>query len=194
VARVVLRVGPLGQTLQKSNTLRRACAALVLLCACGAAPATTPAAEAPTPSPLWSGLRAVGVQCLVRTSSRLDAQTLEADLCERVLAIVARDAPVPVRRVNSGDPAIHSAGTVTLLVHASVEPAGEGLAMSFAIRPIRPSSRHSEVYSATAPKRADLGGESGLGASFESSLTSALAELLPWKLQRPEIRVLTEIH
>jgi hypothetical protein len=41
--------------------------------------------------------------------------------------------------------------------------------------------------------RADLAGETGFG-SLDSPLTSALAELLPWKLQRPEIRVLTEIH
>lgn len=183
----------MGQNLQQSHTLRRACAALVLLCACGAAPATT-LAEASSSSPTWRDLRAVGVQCLVRTSSRIDAKELETDLCERVLAIVARDAPVPVKRVKSGDPAIHAAGTVTLLVHASVEPADDRLAMSFAIRPIRPSSRDSEVYAATAPRQADLAGDSGLGSAFDSSLTSALAELLPWKLQRPEIRVLTEIH
>jgi hypothetical protein len=185
-------VGPLGQNLQKPHILRRACAALVLLCAFGAAPA--PAAEVSTSSPLWSGLRAVGVQCLVRSSSKLDAETLGASLCERVRAIVAKDSPVPVTRVNPGDPAIHSAGTVTLLVHASVEPVGDRLALSFAIRPIRPSSRYSEVYSATAPTRADLDRDTGLGPSLDSPLTSALAELLPWKLQRPEIRVLTEIH
>ena len=181
-------MGPLGQNLQKSHSFRRACAALVLLCACGAAPATTPA-KVSTPSPTWRDVRAVGVQCLVRTSSRLDAKKLEAALCERVLAIVARDAPVPVTRVKSGDPTIHSAGTVTLLVHASVEPADGRPVMSFSIRPIRPSSRDSEVYAATAPRQADLAGD-----SFDSSLTSALAELLPWKLQRPDIRVLTEIH
>jgi hypothetical protein len=175
-------------------SFRRACVALVLLCAFGAAPATTANAEASTPSPMWSDLRAVNVQCLVQTSSKLNANDLGAALCERILAIAAEGAPVPVKRVTSGDPTILAAGTVTLLVHASVEPAGDRLALSFAIRPIRPSAPEPEVYFGTAPKTALLAGKAGLGASLDSPLTSALAELLPWKLQRPEIRVLTEIH
>jgi hypothetical protein len=172
----------------------RACAALALLCASGAGPAATPTAEASTPSAVWRDLRAVGVQCLVQTSSTLNTKALEAALCRRVLAIAAEGAPVPLKRVHSGDPAIHAAGTVTLLVHASVEPAGDRLALSFAIRPIRPSSRESEVYSGSAPKTIGLADAEDPGASLDSPLISALAELLPWKLLRPEIRVLTEIH
>ena len=182
-----------GKTLKISASFGRACAALVLLCASGAGPAATPAAEA-SPSPMWRDLRAVGVQCLVQTTSRLNTKALEAALCRRILAIAAEGAPVPLRRVHPGDPAIHAAGTVTLLVHASVEPAGDRLALSFAIRPIRPSSRDSEVYSGSAPRTATLTDAASAGASLDSPLTSALAELLPWKLQRPEIPVLTEIH
>lgn len=143
---------------------------------------------------MWRDLRAVNVQCLVQTSSKLDANDLEAALCERILAIAAEGAPVPVKRVTFGDPVTPAAGTVTLLVHASVKPAGDRLALSFAIRPIRPSAPDSEAYSGTAPKTALLAGKTGLGASLDAPLTSALAELLPWKLERPEIRVLTEIH
>jgi len=171
-------------------SFRRACVALVLLCASGAAPAT---AEASTPSLMWRDLRAVNVQCLVQ-ASKLNTKDLEAALCERIRAIAAEGAPVPIKRVTFGDPAILAAGTVTLLVHASVEPSGDRLALNFAIRPIRPSSPDSEVYFGTAPKLALLAGARDLGPSIDSALSSALAELLPWKLQRSEIRVLTEIH
>ena len=163
----------------------RACAALVLLCACGAAAATRPA--------MWGGLRTVGVECLVQTSSKLDAAALETALCERVLAIVARDAPVPVKLVKSGD-SVADAGTVILRVQGNVERSGDGLGMSFSIRAARPSSRYSETSRGSSPSRIEVGGDASLGASLDPSLTSALAELLPWKLQRPEIRVLTEIH
>jgi hypothetical protein len=183
-----------GKTVKFSESIGRACAAFVLLCAGGAGLATMPAAQASTPSLMWRDLRAVGVQCLVQTSSRLNTKALEAALCERILAIAAEGAPVPLKRVNPGDPAILAAGTVTLLVHASVEPAGDRLALSFAIRPIRPSSPGSEVYFGTAPRTAGLAGAADPGSSLDSPLISALAELLPWKLQRPEIRVLTEIH
>lgn len=172
------------------GSFRRACVALILLCASGAVPAS---AEA-SPSPMWRDLKAVGLQCLVQAHPRLNAKDLEAALCERIRAIAAEGAPVPIKRVAFGDPAIPAAGTVTLLVHASVQPTGDRLALSFAIRPIRPSSSDSEAYVGTAPKTALLAGKAGLGASLDAPLTSALAELLPWKLQRPEIRVLTEIH
>ena len=175
--------------MQILGSFRRACVALVLLCASGAA-----TAEAATPSLMWRDLRAVGVQCLVQSHPRLNAKDLEAALCERIRAIAAEGAPVPIKRVTFGDPAILAAGTVTLLVHASVEPSGDRLALNFAIRPIRPSSPDSEVYFGTAPKLAVLAGARDLGPSIDSALSSALAELLPWKLQRSEIRVLTEIH
>ncbi len=171
-------------------SFRRACVALVLLCASGAVPAS---AEA-SPSLMWRDLRAVGVQCLVQAPAKLNTKDLEAALCERMRTIAAEGAPVPIKSVTFGDPAILAAGTVTLLVHASVEPSGDRLALNFAIRPIRPSSPDSEVYFGTAPKLATLAGARDLGPSIDSALSSALAELLPWKLQRSEIRVLTEIH
>ena len=175
--------------MQILGSFRRACVALVLLCAFGAGPAT---ADASTPSLMWRDLRAVGVQCLVQSSAKLNSKDLEAALCERIRAIAADGAPVPVRRVTFGDPAILAAGAVTLLVHASVEPSGDRLALNFAIRPIRPSSPDSEVYFGTAPRLANLAGARELGPSIDSALSSALGELLPWKLQRSEIRVLTE--
>lgn len=172
--------------MQILGSFRRACVALVLLCASPAG------AEAATPSLMWRDLRAVGVQCLVQ--GRLDTRDLEAALCERIRALAAEGAPVPIKRVTFGDSAILAAGTVTLLVHASVESEAGRPALNFAIRPIRPSSPDAEVYFGTAPKSAALNGGSALGPAIDSALSSALAELLPWKLQRSEIRVLTETH
>lgn len=155
--------------------------------------AGTPASAA-MPSLMWRDLKAVGVQCLVQNSTNLNTQAFEAALCKRVLTMVSDGAAVPVKRVSFGDPAILAAGTVTLLVHASVESAGEGVTLHFAIRPIRPSSPDAEIYFGTAPRMAKLAGGAELGQSLDSPLSSALAELLPWKRVRGDIRIISEIH
>ncbi|HEX8469430.1 MAG TPA: hypothetical protein VF620_16670 [Allosphingosinicella sp.] len=169
-------------------------AALAALTAGSVAPVATAPVEASTPSLMWRDLRGVGVQCLVQNPTKLNTQVLETALCERVRSLVAEGAPVPVKRVSFGDPAILAAGTVTLLLHASVESTGGGFTLNFAIRPIRPSSPDAEIYFGTAPRMGKLAGGGDLGHLLDSSLSSALAELLPWKRALSDIRAIPEVH
>lgn len=159
-----------------ANSIARACAALALLAACGAQPAT-----ATTPSLLWADARQVAVLCLVQSNSTNDAAALEARLCGRVRDLAGRAAPYPVKRVSPGDPALIAPGTVTLLVHASIERAPGGRMIAFTLRPHR-ASEGGDVPFGTAP-RALQAPSASLTPAFNSALAEALAEILPW--QRP---------
>lgn len=158
--------------------LVRARAALVLPAACALAPA---GAEATTPSLLWSDARQVAIRCLVQSNTTGDSAAFEAALCARVGEIAGRGSPFPVKQVSPGDPALIAPGTVSLLVHASVERAPLGRTVAFTIRPYR-ATEGGDVPFGTRPLAVDLGSAS-FPQALETALAEALAEILPW--QRP---------
>jgi hypothetical protein len=163
---------------QFPESFARARAALVLLAACALAPAT---ADAATPSLLWTDARQVAVRCLVQSNSTSDAAAVETSLCARVRDLASRASPYPVMRAEAGDPALVSPGTVTLLVHASVERAGGGRLVAFTLRPYR-ATEGGDIPFGTAPRAIQLRSAS-LTPAVDTALGEALAEILPW--QRP---------
>jgi hypothetical protein len=150
--------------------------ALVLLAA--GVPAT---AGASTLSLLWTDARQVAVRCLVQSATTRDAAALEEALCGRVGEIAGRGAPYAVKPATPGDPALIATGTVTLLVHASVESSPSGRTVAFTIRPYR-ATEGGDVPFGTPPRAIEI--RSGaMTPALESALAEALAEILPW--QRP---------
>ena len=168
--------------MQILGSLGRACAALVLLSACGGEPVTSAAAEASTPAPIWSDIARVNVLCLVRTESGVDTGALHDSLCGTVRDSAAAGAPAPVRIIAPGDPAVLSPDSVTLLVHASVQAGSPGRQLVFSIRPWRNSD--ASMLFAAAPRAVPLAGAAGRNPELEAALGAALSETLPW-LSRP---------
>ncbi|HEX8625767.1 MAG TPA: hypothetical protein VF782_11905 [Allosphingosinicella sp.] len=154
------------------GSIARACAALVLLSACGAA------AEAATPASIWRDVARVNVLCLVQTDSGVDTGTLHNRICNSVRDAAAAGSPAPVGIIAVGDPAVLSPNSVTLLVQASAQ---RGL-LAFSIRPYR-NSGEAMLFTA-APRAVPLAGAAGQAKEFEAALGAALSETLPW-LSRP---------
>ena len=159
----------------------RACAALVLLSAFGAAPVTIPAAQASTPAPIWSGVARVNILCLVQTENGVDQGLLHKRICNSVRDAASAGSPAPVQVIAIGDPAILSADSVTLLVQASTQGKAGSRLLAFSIRPYR--SQSEALLFTAAPRAVPLAG-AGPAPEFEAALGAALSETLPW-LNRP---------
>ncbi len=158
-----------------SGLIARARVALALLAVCALAPAT---GQATTPSLLWADARQVAVLCLVQSNSTSDAAAIEVRLCERVRDLAGRGAPYPVERVSAGDPALIAPGTVTLLVHASVERAPDGRVVAVTLRPHR-AAEGGDVRFGTAPRAIEVP-SAALTPAVDAALAEALADILPW--------------
>ena len=156
----------------------RACAALVLLSACGGEAMTTAAAQASTPAPIWSDVARVNVMCLVQTESGVDQGILHNRICNSVRDAAAAGSPAPVGIIAIGDPAVLSPNSVALLVQASAQ---RGL-LAFSIRPYR-NSGEAMLFTA-APRALPLAGSAGEAKELEAAIGAALSETLPW-LHRP---------
>lgn len=148
-----------------------------------------PEAQASTPSLTWAGAERVGVQCVI-SSTLGGAQDLRSALCERVRALASVGAPVPVGIIGAGDPALLNAGTVTLLVHASLRdaasltPGASGRLLAFSIRPFRVSAENAVLFGA-APQMVLLKTSNLEGGTADAAISAALSELLPWRATAP---------
>ncbi len=159
-----------------SGSFVRASAALAALTAFSGA-LTTPA-SASTPAPIWQDIARVNVLCLVQTDSGVDTGTLHNRICNGVRDAAAAGSPAPVGIIAIGDPAVLSAGSLTLLVQASAQ---RGL-LAFSIRPYR-NSGEAMLFTA-APRALPLAAAAGPAKELEAALGAALSETLPW-LNRP---------
>lgn len=160
------------------NFVRRAGALAALFLAATSAPASTPTL-------MWQGATALGVQCLVERLPYRNDAALGAQLCARVAKLAGARAPMPVRVLALGDAQLLAPGAVTLLVHGSVEPMRGGRALAFAIRPFRASTDQNAVLFGAAPRAVPLTGAGLSGPALDAALTAALAETLPWQA-RPQ--------
>ncbi len=131
---------------------------------------------AETPSPLWSGVKRVGVVCLVNTDQGVDTGRLHDRLCARVRAIAAVGAPVPVARTEIGAPAMMSPDQLTLLVHASTGGTSGGRLMAISIRPFRGAAGAGLLFGAE-PRVVST---TATDAEFDAALSVPLRQLLPW--------------
>lgn len=142
------------------------------------------AASAETPLLMWQDVAKVQVQCLVPPVDAA-ARTFQTSLCERVRARVAQGAPVPVAVIAQGDPAVLAPRAVTLLVHASLQPAAKGRLVAFAIRPYRVSADQNSVLFGAAPRAATIPASAAGSPALDAALGASLSEIVPW-LARPQ--------
>jgi hypothetical protein len=168
--------------------LLRAFCALALLPFLGASPLTLTPAQASTPPLMWQQAGALRVLCLVAPSTRLDevdkTDRLQEELCNVVRTLASQGAPVPVSRVGFGDPAVLEPGTVTLLVHASVQTDGDQRLVALNVRPFRPGGDHNAILFGATPRAVRIPRTGAGGNKLEAAVTAALAETLPWRQAR----------
>src|SRR4051812_17888038 len=138
------------------------------------------AAAASTPVLAWDGARRLGVQCLVDPDRTPDRRRLQAALCERVRALAADKAPIPVVLLAPGDPSLIAADTAVLLFHANVQPDPKGgPLLVFSLRAFRATAAPAELFGA-APRATPLPA-GGRSPQFDAALIAALDETLPWR-------------
>lgn len=145
-------------------------------------------ATASTPTLAWDGARRLGVQCLVDPDRAPDRRRLQAVLCERVRALAADNAPIPVVLLAPGDPGLIAADTAVLLFHANIQPDGAqssgtrgGSLLVFSLRVFRATAAPSELFGA-APRATALPARgANPSPQFDAAVNAALAETLPWR-------------
>ncbi len=141
-------------------------------------------ASASTPALTWDGAKRLGVQCLVGPDRLADRRRLQAALCERVRALAADKAPIPVVVLAPGDPGLIAADTAVLLFHANVQPEAKGgPLLVFSLRVFRATAAPSELFGA-APRAVALPA-GGPTPPFDAAVNAALAETLPWRSRPP---------
>ena len=164
--------------------LLRAFCALALLPLVGAAPLTVAPVQASTPPLIWQQAGPIRILCVVGPATRSDSRPLQEELCETVRALAADGAPAPVSRVGFGDPVVLEPGTVTLLVHASVQDDGDRRLVALNVRPFRPGGDHNAILFGAAPRAVRIPGSGPGGDKLEAAVAAALAETLPWRQVR----------
>ena len=144
-------------------------------------------AASSTPTLMWSGAKRVNILCNVAGGPGIDHVALTSQLCRDVTRIAGRGAPVPVRTIALGDPAVLASDAVTLLVHASVTRCRQDRLLAFSMRPYRTGSEQSAVLFGAIPRVAPIA-PSGVNPALDAALAAALSETLPWlaKSQAPQ--------
>lgn len=154
----------------------RTCAAVLaaLALAAGAAPLSA-AAQTLT----WRDAERVAVLCLAAPTRLADYRALQQDLCRRVVADAAADAPLPVAEIAHGDPQAIASDTVTLLVHASVDAGPQDSRLvALSIRPFRATSEQTAQLFGAPPRAALLTAD---GGELDAAVHAALSQILPWR-------------
>lgn len=137
---------------------------------------------ASTPTLIWKDATRVVVLCLVAPTQLVNRQDLQDDLCRRVVAAAAQDAPMPVSEIAHGDPQVIAADTVALLVHASVQAGrDDDRVAAFSIRPFRATAEQTAQLFSAPPRAAALGRGGSGGPELNAAIDAALSEALPWR-------------
>jgi hypothetical protein len=144
-------------------------APLALVCAT-AAPAVS------TPSLTWRDVKQVAVHCNIQDERTGFDPGLTRQLCDKVQALAAAGAPVPVRVAGFGDPALSAPDSVTLVVQGSTAGSGRSRTLMFTIRPHRVSADQPAELFGSRLRAAPLN-------AADPMIEQALAEVLPWKAQ-----------
>ncbi len=146
--------------------------------------ASAGASTASTPTLIWTDAKRVNILCNVAGGPGIDHIALTTRLCRHVAQIAAKGAPVPVRTIAIGDPAVLAGDAVTLLVHASVSQHGQDRLLAFSVRPYRLSDQADVLFGAV-PRVARLSSSGIPDAALDAALAAALSETVPW-LTRPQ--------
>ncbi len=140
-----------------------------------------------TPTLMWTGAKRVNILCNVAGGPGIDQAAMSKQLCGAVQRLAVKRAPIPVRTILIGDPAVLASDAVTLIVHASVTSHHQDRLLAFSVRPYRTSSEQTAVLFGAAPRAAPLS-PSGASPALAAALAAALSETLPWlaKSQAPQ--------
>lgn len=165
-----------------------ACAAAATLAACegaamnpGATVPASPITAADSLPLIWHEARRLDILCVVASNELSGREALQASLCERVRALAADGAPMPVRTVALGDPAILDRSAVVLLVHAAVQGQGAQRMLALGIRPWRAGDVDTVIFFGAAPRAVPLSGTDASTPALDAALRAALSETLPWR-------------
>lgn len=174
-------------------------AALAGAAACGSPSASAPPQEPVVETrprgsngarrPMESGVTRLGVQCVI-TSRISGSPLLQKTLCERLAALAAEAAPVPVKVIERGDPAMLQQGALTLMLDGAVHPASSvvtgarGQFLAFTVRPYRAAA--DDLYFGTPIRVASLQAGAAQGQALDAALTAVLAETLPWRTRQAQ--------
>ena len=144
-------------------------------------------AASSTPTLMWAGAKRVNILCNVAGGPGIDQAALSTQLCRDVQRLAVKRAPIPVRTILIGDPAVLASDAVTLLVHASVTRCRQDRLLAFSMRPYRTGSEQSAVLFGAIPRVAPIA-PSGVNPALDAALAAALSETLPWlaKSQAPQ--------
>lgn len=142
------------------------------------------AAVASMPTLMWGDAKRLYILCNVAGGPGIDHVSLTEELCRHVSRIAARGAPVPVRTIAIGDPAVLASDAVTLLVHASVAQHGGDRMLAFSVMPYRSSGEAAVLFGAV-PRAARIPSSGVAGAALDAAIAAALSETVPW-LTRPQ--------
>ena len=141
-------------------------------------------AQASLPPLAFAGATRLHILCNVAGGPGIDQAALSAQLCGEVKRLAAEGAPLSVDIITLGDPAVLAADAVTLLVHASVAPIGQGRVLAFTIRPYRTSGEQAAVLFGSAPRAVALSRDTVGGPAIATAIDLGLAESLPWRSAR----------
>lgn len=141
-------------------------------------------ASATTPALGWQGVSSVRVLCLVAPDSLPHRRDVQTALCDRIAALAGDGAPLAVTPMGFGDPRILDRDTVTLLVHATVEPATTGRTLIFSMRAFRNAGVETATFFGAAPRAVTLAGSAIAGPALDEAIDAALGEVVPWRQGR----------
>ena len=148
--------------------------------ACTASLMAVSTSSATTPDLGWRGVERVAILTEL-VSNQADTSLTSRSLCSQIATIAQRGAPVPVSCIQIDEPAIESAKTALLIVHASVTQPETFPQLLFTIRRNRSAGLEpSPIYFGAAPRAAPLDGSATGKAAVEEALRASLSEILPW--------------
>ena len=148
------------------------------------APAQLERPRSTTPPLGWRGVEKVAILCQVTSEKAVGSDVATTTLCNRVRAIAAQGAPVPVETIGYSDPALRAPGTAVLFAQASIaEVAPERLALVLTVRAEQNGAAdEAKTFFGAAPRVAPFTSAAD-GAAWDGAIAAALSEVLPW--QRP---------
>lgn len=145
-----------------------------------ASAATASISGATSPDRSWAGIDRVAVLCQVQ-GRLLQPGTPEDRLCAQVIALAARNSPVPIEKISYGRALTQPPRTAMLLVHGAIDNVQDQPMLAFTIRRDRSGGVEPRpIFFGAAPRVAPYSDTAAGNAALEGALSASLSEVLPW--------------
>jgi hypothetical protein len=141
----------------------------------------TNSAQASTPPLTWQGVSTLQVLCLVDPPTLPTRDALQGRICGEVRRQAASGAPIPVKQLAFGDPALIEPGTATLLVHGNVQNVSGQELLLVHVRLFRPARLEAETFFTAPPVAVPLNISRASGDALGDALALSMARILPWR-------------